>query len=520
MLWIAQCNDEEIGLEIFHILNGACVVWGATISIRQSVAANMKPMTDVFCCFSLHLALAQNLSNSNYFPFCFFMRHEFPKHTNNHRRALPMDHLRQHPNFRPLPRPEDIQELHTVEEARLFRQDSWQWDALHSGRCTTSQAAAALGLLEPFAGEALGVPRSWHHGGLGAFHRLSAPPLVQPTVQDMNDKLVESKKEKMANGKPQRPHTDYSNNPWTAPSRVFERNGVVEKPFPFAAKYKPRTSERDRQQRRQIVEQLAQRNQLNGSIRMLWGTVQEASSLLTALNYFWEQDESKSVMLQEVGMCGAGLDVSMGSSKFSRGKLLLGASPDALLCHSDGRIEVLEVKNHCPFRFNKFFKDKESRHNNGVGSKNASKEKGSNDNKRFSIQRFGFDGTSGVPPQYVPQLMMEMLCVGPECRSAIMVRQTATNGALIVRMLRDDAWIAEMLYWLDRFHQDFVQPGIPSPPNFFWTTGTTADMARYKKFVAWTKELESTVQVLDQVPNIKIQRVLGTTPQTLDLFLD
>jgi hypothetical protein len=65
-----------------------------------------------------------------------------------HWRAITMSHLRCHPNFRPLPPPSMISELPSREHVRFFRQDSWQWDYLHAGRCTTSQCSSALGFLE------------------------------------------------------------------------------------------------------------------------------------------------------------------------------------------------------------------------------------------------------------------------------------------------------------------------------------------------------------------------------------
>ena len=78
--------------------------------------------------------------------------------------AVPMDHLRLHPHFVPLPPPTQVRSLSTLQDVNLFRQDSWQWDALHSGRMTTSQAAAALGFLEPSAAQDLDIPRSLQKG--------------------------------------------------------------------------------------------------------------------------------------------------------------------------------------------------------------------------------------------------------------------------------------------------------------------------------------------------------------------
>jgi hypothetical protein len=65
----------------------------------------------------------------------------------------------------PLPCPEDIIEIQCFDDVRQFRQGSRQWEVLHRGRLTTSQAAAALGFLENEYGELLKIPSmetGWH----------------------------------------------------------------------------------------------------------------------------------------------------------------------------------------------------------------------------------------------------------------------------------------------------------------------------------------------------------------------
>ena len=79
-------------------------------------------------------------------------------------------------------------------------------------------------------------------------------------------------------------------------------------------------------------------------------------------------------------------------------------------------LEALEVKNHCPFV--------NPRHNYG-------KKKGRmtiTDDNNFMIRTMEL--SPNVPAIYIPQLMMEMLCLGSSCTSVLMVRQTATNGAV------------------------------------------------------------------------------------------
>ena len=416
------------------------------------------------------------------------------------RRAIPLEHLRHHPNFVPLSPSESIKRLDCLEDVRKFRQESWQWDVLHEGRCTTSQAVAALGFLEEKAGDFLGVPRGFRRGGLGAYHRLCRPAIR--TLQEMNARLCVGADDDSAIT-----DTDQykSAELWTEPKKMQSLSGK-EKPYPFAAKYLPRTTVEERKLRKQSAQGYSQREGFDMRVRMMWGNEQEATSVLTALNYLWQQDNTTELL--EVGMCGAGLDLSTNQTITS--SLLLGATPDGLIRHADGRIEALEVKNHCPFLPQSMGGWKTRR----GGAKNAAR-----DDKRFSIRRMNFDKAGLVLPHYVPQLMMEMYCVGAECQSAVMVRQTATNGALIMRIHRDDEWINEMMYWLNRFQADFVEKQVPPPNDFFWIGD---DKDRYKQFLKRTKDLESRVTVLKLVPNTDIQRVMGNLPpqSVSDLFLD
>ena len=75
-------------------------------------------------------------------------------------RAIPVDHLRAHPCYSPLPQPHSIRILRSWRDVSLFRQSSWQWELLHRARVTSSRIAAVLGMLEPAAADAMGVPKS------------------------------------------------------------------------------------------------------------------------------------------------------------------------------------------------------------------------------------------------------------------------------------------------------------------------------------------------------------------------
>lgn len=402
-----------------------------------------------------------------------------------HWRAIPIEHLRSHPLYTPLPHPDTIKTLNSLEEVRMFRQDSWQWDELHRGRCTTSQAAPALGLLEPNAAKALGIPRSLQKGCMGAFRRLGQPALR--TLEEMNEVLCTG-----GNGGDKNPGKVWK-----------EMNNIEGGKFPFAAKYMPTLTKEELGVRRSEAKHYVNNLSSPMRVRMSWGNAQEATSVLTAMNHLSKHDPELNIL--EVGMCGAGLDLNAtDSSTGDSPRLIVGASPDSVIRYSNGTLEVLEVKNHCPFVPSDWMS----------GSKAQKKQK-----KKFGDYRIReLPLQFSVPAVYIPQLMMEMLSCGKNCRSAIMVRQTATCGAVILRMHRDDEWIEEMIYWLQRFMAKYVDEESPPPPNFFWDGDDESD--RYRRFIQRTKELSEQVELVEDVKNGDIQRVLGARGLKLPLFLD
>jgi len=147
------------------------------------------------------------------------------------------------------------------------------------------------------------------------------------------------------------------------------------------------------------------------------------------------------------------------------------------------------------------------------------------------------DETSiSIPSVFIPQLMMEMMCLGDDCKSAVMCRQTALNGAITLRIKRDDKWINEMIYWLEKYMTDYVNPEHVPQQNFFWLTtdddddddaegngdlsASSSESRRYQAFVNWTKEISDGVEVVDYIPHSSIQRSLGENGLFLSLFLD
>merc|ERR1719491_1092098 len=95
-----------------------------------------------------------------------------------------------------------------------------------------------------------------------------------------------------------------------------------------------------------------------------------------------------------------------------------------------------------------------------------------------------------------------------------MVRQTALDGALLIRIYRDNEWIEEMMYWLHTFVSRFADAGIPPHTNFFFekTKKEKKNVSiRYKKFLDHTRLIAHTkVHVVCHLPNHHIQRSATT----------
>jgi len=386
-----------------------------------------------------------------------------------------------------------------------------------------------------------------------------------PAVLDdnNNDDDGEERGETITKGLRWKPSPKESERIWIPAHRLH--NGLRTKPFPFTAKYIPNLTN-DELYARKLYLQQNHGTPSPMKTRMQWGNAQEATSVLTALNYFCDVDRRTTI--HEVGMCGAGFDDS--EDELLQG-VKIGASPDAIICHGNGTVEVLEVKNHCPFVWNRIsphygnIKKKSSSNKNR--KKNKGKKKGRNKKKEEvedddddDERKDGGDDDGGpkhylirdfqlerrIPTAYIPQLMMEMLCVGdavdlddnddagnpassrtPICTSAVMVRQTATKGAILLRLQRDEEWIQEMKYYLGRFQSEFVNTGRVPTDNFFYDSDPNS---RYHKFLQRTRELSESVEQVAFIDHSGVQRMVlersrrtkGSSPlhHKVPLFLD
>lgn len=53
--------------------------------------------------------------------------------------------------------------------------------------------------------------------------------------------------------------------------------------------------------------------------------------------------------------------------------------------------------------------------------------------------------------RHIPQLYMHMLCIGPHCKSAIFMSVSATRGATIFRVERDDTLMHSIVHFIAKF---------------------------------------------------------------------
>ena len=193
-------------------------------------------------------------------------------------RAIDMDDLRLHPLYHPLPHPSSVLAL-TPTDFALFRQDSWQWDALHTGRLTTSKAAACLGMYEDKAGKGMMTPK----GLLSHSRVLSAYEALLERAPDDWSFL----------NKDHKPTTTTSSK-YTHSTQVWRKASVRgNKPPKFMYTHHTPTENKSVSRRHTASNP--------SSARLMWGSAQESTAILTVLNYLATLPNQASYV-SEVGL--------------------------------------------------------------------------------------------------------------------------------------------------------------------------------------------------------------------------
>ena len=101
-----------------------------------------------------------------------------------------------------------------------------------------------------------------------------------------------------------------------------------------------------------------------------------------------------------------------------------------------------------------------------------------------------------LAPWIIPQVMLEIYCAG--ARGAILVSTSATRGAVLMRVERDEAYIASMLGFVDSFYERFCDPAAPADPGPCFNGG-----AAFDAFVARTGEIARAATVVERVETLQ-----------------
>jgi hypothetical protein len=384
---------------------------------------------------------------------------------NIYHHALNPDHHRHLPTLTALP-PVDSICISGPASYRYIRQDDDLWDRLHSGTCTSGYLSAALGLFEAAPAKRLRLSKSKvsHFPLLNAYTHLSKQPYI-PSINEniteesalqhnarvtlaynenkigsggwesgesiivakMEELVLEKEAEAVANG--------YIN---TITNPIIDNGGPNKKKG--RRNMKPVTSPGATTLSYQFSEELklkkarALSSQGIDGVRCAWGKVQESTTLHVLGTCIFPSAE-----ISEAGLFILNEMVLPQEWNFLPGELPpIGSSPDALLQHPLGALEVVEVKNTCPFDY--------SLQKNYRGGKK----------KKFVVCDRGPRNQLDV--LWVPQIQLHMLCT--QTSSALLVSRSATRGIKVFRVKADSEFQRLMLCLLRKLYTEHVIPQI------------------------------------------------------------
>eukprot|EP01041_Mallomonas_annulata_P001988 gene1988-3866_t len=412
-------------------------------------------------------------------------------------RAVTIEDLRLHPLYQCLPEPQSIIAA-TPADYSLYRQDCWQWGFLHHGRLTTSKAASCLGFYESEAAKILGIPSSLtsHSRAISAYEHLLDNPYTTEEIINILNKTPKNTYSSQNKVNDVEFKLDATYNIWI-PNRLDGTEGFpfIYHPIHPTQTPTPCKTYRDVQ-----------------SIRMAWGSAQEATAVLATMNYLFRM--GKGSLVKEVGLCSLeALHISgtLGTEHawWCEDNALppIGASPDGLIQHADGSCEVLEVKCTSPF----IRAQSTARRNSSAKKPSQSQSQSQSPTHNLMISDRGLPDGIGV--WHIAQLQLEILCAGSTCTGAVICLLSATEGAVLYRIRRDNKYIQEMLIWLRKFYLTYCSTSTceettPPEPNFF--NGEKG----YFSFLEKTKRMARNAERIADIEQCKIQR----SPLNLNYF--
>ena len=406
---------------------------------------------------------------------------------NIHWRAISTEELRSHPRVIGLP-PADGVQLAGPKSFHWVRQDDPLWDDLHEGVLTSRHLLSALGMREERAASICGFPRACSQtGAIGhcwnSLRRAKPPPgrLTSRSVDELQ--AAESSNAALRDA-------------FVAYRRADQTAGGALGGWPPRADGLPTYLDEDVMEEARFFGSC--KNGI-GLVRRSWGSAQEAAALAAFI-----EDLPEEANLEEIGLAMASEDLLPNDAlkrMHSKGQLPpLGASPDCMLRPTpEGPLEVVEVKNVCPFW----------PLNGAKGGYGVYHEYISNPDVRSSVPFWRLRGPHDqVPTQYVPQVMVEMLVTGAP--AANYVSCSATQGINVFRVERDDEYLSELLHFLGAFWSTVQNNTTPPADDFFWSPaaadalgGMDKDKAvnRYKKFLSRTRQIGKKATVSRHIAN-------------------
>ena len=184
----------------------------------------------------------------------------------------------------------------------------------------------------------------------------------------------------------------------------------------------------------------------------------------------------------QIGLCPLEALSSQTDSYSSLLLPLIGASPDGVFINSDGTVSSIEVKCHSPFL-------EDSRGPARINDRGPQE---------------------SIGAWHVPQLMLEVLCLGPFCIGTYFVSMSATRGCNIFFLKRDDKYISELLRIVSILYKKFVlniDSNSEMPVlNFGHEIFKSKDDVDYIEFLHWTRRIALSAELVEAVPESKMQR--------------
>jgi len=377
-------------------------------------------------------------------------------------KAVPLEDLREHPNFQELPHPSEVH-IQIVQHLSLYRKDSWQYTNLIKGRLNCSQLAGVLGFYEDKYARLLKIPegRIGHKHALDAWEALREAPISDYQQLQRISRTPRFKRE---------------NKKWKITTR-----GV------WMFDYEPNKGAALKQYRDLTCGR--QHNANHPSIQ--WQRAHDPVGLLAAVNMFGKL----GAKIKEVGMLpmeAVGIPPHFHVSRNQLKMPLLSASPQAIIEWYNGTIEVLSVVSMCPFQ--------------------RVPPRGNSPQKKVEYRVIDRDPEKLIPPWMLPQIQFQIYCAGIKTTSAIVIFFSPTRGMNIFRVQKCPSYVDYMLTFVHMFQKQFAHT--PPQENFF------QEVFGYENFCRWTVELATKIPMLSHIRPDMVQTSPLDHPSNTNWFLE